>query len=276
MRGSSQHQFWPVPILFLTVDHGILCPWHRWQKLSSVWHGEPFVAWTADFCAECRRQKRAAHLRDCHILFPTAFSQVISFAWQLVATRDYLFNPSHTHWEHPTFGCSRTLGDLAQICSPRALNLDLQDVDFFCFWFLCECHSFVAWQVHVISRSYLLPTIWKPAINRSNLNLAFYWGIHVFWGSCRVPTSGEMAACDLQAQGGGDGQILGCSDGRRGSASSLHSHGGTSIAGWFIRENPRNGWFRGTPISGNPHIMIIYDNLWYVIYDIIMILHIVL
>ena len=31
--------------------------------------------------------------------------------------------------------------------------------------------------------------------------------------------------------------------------------GGTPIAGWFRRENPTiNGWFRGTPIYGNPHL----------------------
>ena len=33
-------------------------------------------------------------------------------------------------------------------------------------------------------------------------------------------------------------------------------HGGTPIAGWFIRKNPiKDGWFGGTPISGNHHMM---------------------
>ena len=36
----------------------------------------------------------------------------------------------------------------------------------------------------------------------------------------------------------------------------FHSHGGTPIAGWLIMENPSiNGWFGGTPISGNLHIV---------------------
>ena len=31
--------------------------------------------------------------------------------------------------------------------------------------------------------------------------------------------------------------------------------GVTPITGWFVRENPSiNGWFRGTPIYGNPHV----------------------
>ena len=34
---------------------------------------------------------------------------------------------------------------------------------------------------------------------------------------------------------------------------------GSPIAGWFIRENPSmNGWCRGTPMSGNLHIICIY------------------
>ena len=34
----------------------------------------------------------------------------------------------------------------------------------------------------------------------------------------------------------------------------FHSHGGTSIAGWFIRKNPIiNGWFGGIPIDGHLH-----------------------
>ena len=40
----------------------------------------------------------------------------------------------------------------------------------------------------------------------------------------------------------------------------FYSHGGTPVAGWFIGGNPSiNGWLRGTPISGNHHIMIWYD-----------------
>jgi hypothetical protein len=32
--------------------------------------------------------------------------------------------------------------------------------------------------------------------------------------------------------------------------------GGTTKAGWFIRENPSINGFRGTPMYGNPHIYI--------------------
>ena len=38
--------------------------------------------------------------------------------------------------------------------------------------------------------------------------------------------------------------------------AGFHSHGGTPIAGWFIRENPNLKWMitRATPISGNPRV----------------------
>ena len=43
----------------------------------------------------------------------------------------------------------------------------------------------------------------------------------------------------------------------------FHGHGGTPIAGWFLlgKLPSRNGWFGGTPILGNPHILKTYPIL---------------
>ena len=75
---------------------------------------------------------------------------------------------------------------------------------------------------------------------------------------CRVGARWRALACagDADGYGGGGGVVPGSLVLLVDDCRGVSINGGTPIAGWFISWNiPRkNGWFRGTPISGNLHI----------------------
>ena len=74
---------------------------------------------------------------------------------------------------------------------------------------------------------------------------------------CRVGARWRALACagDADGYGGGGGVVPGSLVLLVVDCRGVSINGGNPIAGWFISWNiPRkNGWFRGTPISGNLH-----------------------